>query len=127
MTSTVLEFPADEPKVSVKWTKGTDFMDGTPRYTFEGRDPQDTYERFQVVIYTEREQQYPHDPRSVRNAYYGYVRDTEKECADTIGPFWRVKEAKEKTLELFNQFMENHLMEQSAPNDSHAMEWGQMM
>ena len=60
MANTGIECPVDEPKVSVKWTKGSDFMDGSPRYTFEGRDPQDTYERFQVVIYTERERRYSH-------------------------------------------------------------------
>ena len=102
-------------------------MDGSPRYTFEGRDPQDTYERFQVVIYTERERRYSHDPQSVRNAYYGYVRDNEKECADTIGPFWRVKEAKEKTLELFILFMENYRMEQDASGESQSVQWGQTM
>ena len=30
-----------KPKEKVQWTKGHDFMDGTPRYTFEGRDPYD--------------------------------------------------------------------------------------
>ena len=51
--NSLLEFPTDETKEKVQWTKGHDFMDGTPRYTFEGRDPATTYERFQVVIYTE--------------------------------------------------------------------------
>ena len=41
-----MEFPKDERKENVKWVKSGDFMDGSPRYTFEGRDPQDTYERF---------------------------------------------------------------------------------
>ena len=50
-----MEFSKDEVKDKVIWTKGTDFTDGSPRYTFEGRDPATTYERFQVVIYTERE------------------------------------------------------------------------
>ena len=58
-------------KNNVKWEKGFDFMDGTGRYTFEGRDPQSTYERFQVVIYTEREREFNHDSQSVRNYYYG--------------------------------------------------------
>lgn len=31
-----LEFPKDEVKDKVTWTKGSDFTDGTPRYTFEG-------------------------------------------------------------------------------------------
>ena len=46
--NSLLEFPTDETKEKVQWTKGHDFMDGTPRYTFEGRDPATTYERFQV-------------------------------------------------------------------------------
>lgn len=53
-----MEFSKDEVKDKVIWTKGTDFTDGSPRYTFEGRDPATTYERFQVVIYTERERRY---------------------------------------------------------------------
>ena len=102
----MLDFPKDERKETVKWVKHADFMDGSPRYTFEGRDPQDTYERFQVVIYTERERKFSHDPSSVQNAYYGYVRDNDRECADTVGPFWSVKEAKSETLKLFNEYMD---------------------
>ena len=95
----------DKIKTNVKWKKGYDFMDGSPRYTFEGRDPQTTYERFQVVIYTERERKFKHDSQSVKNFYYGYVRDNEKECADTIGRFETLKQAKEETLKLFNEYM----------------------
>ena len=91
-------------KTSVKWTKGYDFMDDSGRYTFEGRDPANTYERFQVVIYTEKEREFSHDSQSMRNYYYGYVRDNEKECADTIR-FKTLKETKEKTLDLFNKYM----------------------
>ena len=40
--NSLLEFPTDETKEKVQWTKGHDFMDGTPRYTFEGRDPATT-------------------------------------------------------------------------------------
>ena len=49
-----MEFPKDEVKNKVVWTKGADITDGSPRYTFEGRDPATTYERFQVVIYPQR-------------------------------------------------------------------------
>ena len=80
-----MEFPKDEVKNKVVWTKGADFTDGSPRYTFEGRDPATTYERFQVVIYTELERRYAHDPGSLCNHYYGYVRDDKMECAETIG------------------------------------------
>ncbi len=101
-----MEFSKDEVKDKVIWTKGTDFTDGSPRYTFEGRDPATTYERFQVVIYTERERRYAHDPGSLCNHYYGYVRDDKMECAETIGPYYSVREAKQKTLELFNLFVQ---------------------
>ena len=37
--SNILEFPKDEVICGIKWVKGSDFMDGSPRYTFEGRDP----------------------------------------------------------------------------------------
>ena len=94
-------------KNAVKWEKGCDFMDGTPRYTFDGRDPQSTYERFAVVIYTQRERQFSHDSQSVRNYYYGYVVDRDKECADTIGRFKTLNEAKDETLKLFNEYMES--------------------
>ena len=70
-----MEFHKDEVKNKVVWTKGADFTDGSPRYTFEGRDPATTFERFQVVIYAERERRYAHDPGSLCNHYYGYVRD----------------------------------------------------
>ena len=103
-----MEFPKDEVKNKVVWTKGADFTDGSPRYTFEGRDPATTYERFQVVIYTERERRYAHDPGSLCNHYYGYVRDDKMECAETIGPYYSVREAKQRTLELFNLFMQQY-------------------
>ena len=98
----------DEVKNKVVWTKGADFTDGSPRYTFDGRDPATTYERFQVVVYTERERRYTHDPGSLCNHYYGYVRDDKMECAETIGPYYSVREAKQKTLELFNLFMQQY-------------------
>ena len=102
----MFEFPQDCVKESVQWTKGSDFMDGSPRYTFEDRDPAYTLERFQVVIYTEQEREFEHDSQSRRNFYYGYVRDNEKECADTIGRFKLLKQAKAETLQLFNEYME---------------------
>lgn len=32
-----MEFPKDEVKNKISWTKGADITDGSPRYTFEGR------------------------------------------------------------------------------------------
>ena len=103
-----MEFHKDEVKNKVVWTKGADITDGSPRYTFEGRDPATTYERFQVVIYTEMERRYAHDPGSLCNHYYSYVRDDKMECAETIGPYYSVREAKQRTLELFNLFMQQY-------------------
>lgn len=97
--------PPDCVKDSVQWTKGYDFMDNSPRYTFEGRDPQSTIERFQVVIYTERELEFEYDSQSRRNFYYGYVRDNEKECANTTKRFKLLKDVKKETLEFFNIYM----------------------
>jgi len=79
-------------------------MDGSPRYTFEDRDPENTLERFQVVIYAEREREFAHESKT-RRFYYGYVRDNEKECADTVGRFRTLKRAKDETLKLFNEYM----------------------
>ena len=95
-------------KDKVEWTKGYDFIDNTPRYTFEGRDPSYTLERFRVVIYTEREREFAHDSQSVRNYYYGYVTDNERECADTTERFRLLSECKKETLKLFNEYMELH-------------------
>ena len=97
-------FPEDCIKDNVQWTKGSDFMDGSPRYTFEGRDPENTIERFAVVIYTEREREYSHDSHT-RKFYYGYVTDRDRECADTVGRFRTLKEAKAETLKLFNEYI----------------------
>ena len=47
-------------------------------------------------------------PGSLCNHYYGYVRDDKMECAETIGPYYSVREAKQRTLELFNLFMQQY-------------------
>lgn len=116
-----LVFPSDEHKTAVKWQKGSDFMDGSARYTFEGRDPQNTYERFQVVIYSQRKREFSHDSTSVRKFYYGYVRDNEKECSDTVGRFKTLAEAKTETLKLFNKYMAIHAAEAQAQDTNMGM------
>lgn len=88
----------------IKWVKGFDFMDDSPRYSFEGRDPQVSYSDIKVVIYTERERKYKHDPSSVKNFYYGYVRHEPSETADVIGRFSTLKEAKAEVENLFMQY-----------------------
>ena len=87
-----------------EWTKGYDFMDNTPRYTFEGRDPQTTYEDIQVVIYSQYERKFSHDSTSKKLYYYGYVRYEPKETADTIGRFETLKQAKTETEKLFDEY-----------------------
>ena len=106
-----LVFPEDIVKKSVKWKKYSDFMDNTPKYSFEGRDPENTLERFAVVIYTEIEPEYAHDIKSERNFYYGYVVDRDKERSDTVGRFKYLNEAKRETLNLFNDYMTLYLEE----------------
>ena len=82
-----------------------------------------TYERFQVVIYTEWEHRYAHDPGNRCKHYYGYVRDNEQEWSETIGPFFSVREAKKETLALFNSFMERFVAMESA-TQKHNMKMG---
>ena len=108
-----MEFPKDEVKNKIVWTKGADFTDGSPRYTFEGRDPATTYERFQVVIYTERERRYAHDPGSLCNHYYGYVRDDKMECAETIGPYPETRRQMDSWLEESNSKNRNEFVEKA--------------
>ena len=119
-----MEFHKDEVKNKVVWTKGADITDGSPRYTFEGRDPATTYERFQVVIYTEMERRYAHDPGSLCNHYYGYVRDDKMECAETIGPYYSVREAKRRTLELFNSFVQQYAAQELDSTTPESADYG---
>ena len=44
-----MEFHKDEVKNKVVWTKGADITDGSPRYTFEGRDPATTMNDFRSL------------------------------------------------------------------------------
>lgn len=90
----------------IKWVKGCDFLDDTPRYSFEGRDPQDSLSKIRVVIYTQRERKFSHDSQSMKNYYYGYVRHEPSETADTIGRFETIKEAKKETEKLFLEYCE---------------------
>jgi len=109
--SEVFLLPPDEPKEKVKWQERSDFIDGSPRYTFEGRDPATTIERFQVAIYAEKKREYAHDPRSSRYYYTGYVCDSKLETSDTVGPFKYLRDAKRETLKLFNSYMEDYAKE----------------
>ncbi|WP_144626307.1 hypothetical protein [Bacillus altitudinis] len=98
----------------IKWVKGYDFMDETPRYSFEGRDPQDSLADIKVVIYTQRERKFSHDSQSTKNFYYGYIRHEPSETVDEIGRFETLKEAKQETEKLLNEYYEKF------PNDTQA-------
>nr|WP_145401510.1 hypothetical protein [Paenibacillus xylanexedens] len=93
-------------KNEVKWIKGEDFMDGTPRYSFEGRDPEVTVSDIAVVIYGQKERKHSHDPKSSKTYYYGYVRNDKVETSDTVGRFEKLTDAKRETLNLFNRYCE---------------------
>ena len=99
----------DCKKNAVKWTKGCDPFDNSPRYTFENRDISYTLDRFQVVICVKKEPEYKYGPK--RNYYYGCVRDAEKECEDTTDRFTKLKDVKKNTLALFNLYMEKYQKE----------------
>jgi len=88
----------------IKWIKGIDFMDDTLRYSFGGRDPQESMEAIKVVIYTVKERKFSHDAASTKNYYYGYVRHEPSETADEIGRFETLKEAKKETEKLFDEY-----------------------
>lgn len=91
-------------KQKIKWVKGYDFIDNTPRYSFEGRDPQVTVSDIEVVIYSQCERKFSHDATSRKLYYYGYVRHNPSETADEIGRFETLKKAKEETEKLFNEY-----------------------
>ncbi len=92
--------------MKIKWVKGEDFIDGSPRYTFEGRDPGYTLSPIQVVIYTERERRWSHDSQSVKNFYYVSIFHTPTETGDRLGRFNTVKEAKQEAEKIFIEYCE---------------------
>jgi hypothetical protein len=85
------------------WTKGYDYIDNSPRYTFEDRDPCNTLETIRVVIYQEMEKEYSHDTQK-RPFYYGMVENSDKETQDVIGRFRLLKDAKRETEKLFAEY-----------------------
>ena len=93
-------------QIKIKWDKGQDPFDGTPRYTFEGRDPSNTVSNIAVVIYSNYERKYSHDSSSRKLYYYGEVRHNPSETADRIGRFETLKQAKEETEKLFYEYCE---------------------
>jgi len=101
-------------QTNIKWSKGQDPFDGTPRYTFEGRDPSNTVSDITVVICSQYERKFRHDPASRKLYYYGYVQHTPSETADEIGRFETLKEAKQETEKLFKEYCELF------PNDTEA-------
>lgn len=90
----------------IKWVKGYDFMDDSPRYSFEGRDPQSTYAPIRIVIYTQRQRKFSHDSTSTKNYYYVYIRHDPSETADELGRFETLKQAKIEAEKIFNEYCE---------------------
>ena len=70
------------------------------------------------------ERRYAHDPGSLCNHYYGYVRDDKMECAETIGPYYSVREAKQRTLELFNLFMQQYAAQELDSTTPESADYG---
>ena len=70
-----MEFPKDEVKNKVVWTKGADFTDGSPRYTFEDATPPRPMNDFRSLSIQSWSADMHTTPGSLCNHYYGYVRD----------------------------------------------------
>lgn len=89
----------------VKWEKGSDFMDGSPRYTFGGRDPQDTLEDISVVIYATTEFEFHRVSETKRRFYYAYVCHRPTETVYESKRIMYLKDAKIKALEFYNDLV----------------------
>ena len=89
----------------IKWLRGVDWLDGTPRYTIEGHgDLSYTDVPFVgVVIYQEREREYRGGPK--RPVWYGVVRECHREHEVIIGPCRYLKHCKQKTEREFHKMM----------------------
>lgn len=94
-----------EEKIKVKWEKGQDFMDGSPRYTFGGRDPQDTLEDIALVIYAEQEFEFFRVSETKRRFYYVYIIHRPSETVYQSKRMKFLKNAKKDALEQFNKFV----------------------
>ena len=101
-------------KQRIQWIKCCDPFDGTPRYSFEGRDPSVTVSAIGVVITAERRRKYAHDPKSSKLFYTGYVCHREKESADYTKEYEHLKDCKAATEALFQVYC------QAYPDDTKA-------
>ena len=61
---------------SLKWIKGEDFIDHTPRYVIQDHEYGNSYYRFQLVITSERIKQWG----GYKLFYFPYVYDRNCEC-----------------------------------------------
>ena len=86
----------------MKWNKGTDFMDNTPRYTIPHHCPETSIADITIVIYQEKVVIIKGFPKEKR--YFGQVRHCPSETMDTIGGFKLLKEAKMETEKLFREY-----------------------
>ena len=84
----------------IKWEKGYDFIDNSPRYSFENRDPSITVKKISVVIVQEDFFTY-----GIKEKYYvGYISHREKEFTDKTEKCRLLKNCKKLTLDLFKEY-----------------------
>jgi hypothetical protein len=76
----------------MKWTKGFDPFDDSPRYSFEGRDPQISLDKIQVVII--QENYYPYVSAKREKRYVGHVINTEIEHEYQTKPYRKLADCK---------------------------------
>ena len=84
-----------------KWTCGEDFIDGTLRYTFDGRDPSDTCENISVIIY--QEDVYTSFEKS--KYYCIEVCNRRTETFDRNEKIKYLKDAKKEAEKLFEEYV----------------------
>ena len=97
----------------LEWIKGEDFIDGSPRYSLEGRDPSNSVARIRVVIYQEKVYEGRRGDPPVKR-YFASVYDTKAEHEWRWGPYRYLKEAKAMAEETFREQEANALAEERA-------------
>ena len=86
------------------WRKGEDWLDGTARYSIEGRDPSDTIERISCIVYVEHVTPRRGEPK--KRVYYASVVDNRDEHEYRYGPFRLLKDAKLAAIEQLDELIE---------------------
>ena len=89
-------------KLTKVWEAGKDWLDNSPRYTFEGRDPSYTYANITVVITKETAREYTGG--KLIPVYFGHITNNRTGTADTVGGFKKLMDAKIETEKLFFEY-----------------------